>query len=194
MSSWKRSIRCAAPWLLSLVLSACVSTGIKPGDCPSGTQQLPGCPPIDAVADESIARLYNSRTWFPDRDLEADPVEYGRDAEIPVNAARAKFIGSTDAGGLTSLAAKIYLVEQAQHTVDVMYYIFTDDLVGQAMLGALCDAVQRGIDVRIMVDSLGSGSMNKDYMLVSCAMRKVSKPSTRRVSRRSFSMPSPRSL
>ena len=37
-----------------------------------------------------------------------------------------------------------------------MYYIFKPDRVGYAMLGALCDAVQRGVDVRLMVDSLGS--------------------------------------
>jgi phosphatidylserine/phosphatidylglycerophosphate/cardiolipin synthase-like enzyme len=40
------------------------------------------------------------------------------------------------------------------------YYIFADDLAGKATLGALCRAVERGVDIRIMVDSLGSYSPN----------------------------------
>ena len=55
-----------------------------------------------------------------------------------------------------SLAAKLWLIENAEHTIDVMYYIFKRDTVGYAVLGALCNAVKRGVDVRIMVDSLGS--------------------------------------
>ena len=46
----------------------------------------------------------------------------------------------------------------------MVYYIFADDLVGLAILGALCDAVQRGVDIRIMVDSLGSVSLKKKYL------------------------------
>jgi len=57
---------------------------------------------------------------------------------------------------MNSLAAKIWLIEKAQHTVDVTYYIFKPDLVGHAVLGALCNAVKRGVDVRIMVDAIGS--------------------------------------
>ena len=153
-------------------LSACTSVGVKPEDCPAGTQQLNGCPPLGAIDDADIGRLFESRAWQKVASLDIDPVEYGRDAKIPINNARAKFIGSTDEGGLTSLAAKLYLIEHAGHTVDVMYYIFSDDLVGLAVLGALCDAVGRGVDVRIMVDSLGSISLNKQYLkaLESCAL------------------------
>ncbi len=48
------------------------------------------------------------------------------------------------------------MIENAEHTIDVVYYIFTYDVVGQAILGALCNAVKRGVDVRVMVDSIGS--------------------------------------
>jgi phosphatidylserine/phosphatidylglycerophosphate/cardiolipin synthase-like enzyme len=41
-----------------------------------------------------------------------------------------------------SLAAKIWSIENAQHTVDATYYIFKPDLVGYAVLGALCNAVK----------------------------------------------------
>jgi phosphatidylserine/phosphatidylglycerophosphate/cardiolipin synthase-like enzyme len=53
----------------------------------------------------------------------------------------------------------------------VHYYIFTPDLVGYAMLGALCNAVKRGVDVRMMVDSLGSFSVHHNELraLETCA-------------------------
>ncbi|UCH46559.1 MAG: phospholipase [Betaproteobacteria bacterium] len=158
--------------LILAFLSACATVEVKPVDCPSGTQKLAGCPPLGAVDDPDIADLYDSRTWQKVASLEIDPVEFGRDAEIPINDARAKFIGSTDEGGLTSLAAKLHLIEQAEHTIDVMYYIYAGDLVGRAMLGALCDAVERGVDVRIMVDSIGSISLDRNYLraLESCAV------------------------
>lgn len=153
-------------------LSACVSSGVKPEDCPAGTQKLANCPPDGAVDDPYISQLYENRRWRSAAELDEDPVEFGRDAKIPINQARAKFIGSTDEGGLTSLAAKLYLIAKAEHTVDVMYYIFSDDLVGMAILGALCEAVERGVDVRIMVDSLGSARLNKKYLraLESCEL------------------------
>jgi phosphatidylserine/phosphatidylglycerophosphate/cardiolipin synthase-like enzyme len=154
-------------------MSACVSTEVKPEDCPAGTQQLAGCPPPGAIDDPVIGHLYESRRWLTGAELDGnDPIELGRDAKIPINHARAKFIGSTDEGGLTSLAAKLYMIEHAEHTVDAVYYIFSEDLVGMAVLGALCEAVERGVDVRIMVDSLGSVGLDKKYLkaLESCAL------------------------
>jgi cardiolipin synthase C len=161
------------PLLATLAfLTACGSIEIKPEDCPAGTQNLAGCPPEGAVDDPAISKLYESRKWQKVASLDIDPVEFGREAKIPINQAHAKFIGSTDEGGLTSLAAKLHLIEQAQHTIDVMYYIYSGDLVGRAMLGALCDAVQRGVDIRIMVDSIGSIGLDRNYLraLESCAV------------------------
>ena len=157
---------------LAIGLSACASVTVKPEDCPEGTQKLEGCPPIGAIDDPQIAEVYDQRTSRSSKELDEDPVEYGRNAKVPINHAQAKFIGSTDEDGLLSLAAKLHMIEQAEHTIDLVYYIFRDDVVGLAILGALCDAVQRGVDVRIMVDSLGSISLNKNFLraLESCAL------------------------
>ena len=139
---------------LALFLNACAS--VPQQQCPAGTQNLPDCPPADAVDDEKINAIYELRTWMPPSKLTIDPIKLGEEAEIPVNSAQAKIIGPTHDDALNSLAAKIWLIENAQHTVDVTYYIFKNDLVGYSVLGALCNAVKRGVDVRIMVDSLGS--------------------------------------
>ncbi|MGB5277987.1 MAG: phospholipase D-like domain-containing protein [Gammaproteobacteria bacterium] len=138
------------------VLLLCACASVPERQCPAGTQNLPDCPPLDAVDDEKINALYELRTWMPPSKLSFDPVAYGKEAEIPVNSADAKIIGPRHDEALDSLAAKIWLIENAQHTVDVTYYIFKPDLVGYAVLGALCNAVKRGVDVRIMVDSVGS--------------------------------------
>lgn len=169
---WDARTRLTALSIIALSVSACASYQIAPDDCPPGTQNLEGCPPLGAIADAEIAALYAERAWVKPSELDIDPVELGSNAKIPINNVRAKFIGSTDAGGLTSLAAKIWLIENAEHTIDVIYYIFRDDLAGHAILGALCDAVQRGIDVRIMIDSLGSSSFKKKNLkaLESCAI------------------------
>ena len=139
---------------LTLLVVACAGPQVL--QCPAGTQNLPDCPPANAVNDEDINKLYASRTWKPQRKLDIDPIEMGANAQIPINKARTKILGPTQDDALNSLAAKLWLIENAEHTVDVMYYIFKRDTVGYAVLGALCNAVKRGVDVRIMVDSLGS--------------------------------------
>ena len=115
--------------------------------------------------------LYKSRSWVPPQDLTLDPVETAKNAFIPITRDKLKILGPYGDDPLRSLALKIWMIENAQHTIDVVYYIFTPDLVGQAMLGALCNAVQRGVDVRIMVDAVGSFDPFNDHFraLETCA-------------------------
>ena len=125
-------------------------------ECPANTLHLPDCPPEYAINDETINQIYKIRTWVPPSKVTTDPIILGEEAQIPVNSARVKIIGPSHAEAITSLAAKVWLIENAEHTIDMTYYIYKNDLVGYALLGALCNAVKRGVDVRIMVDSIGS--------------------------------------
>ncbi len=136
-------------------ISGCASFATRE-HCPSGTQDLPDCPPLQAIDDPFINEIFSKRTWVPPDELDLDPIELGKQAEIPVQHARTKFLGATSESALNALAVKIWLIENARHTIDATYYIFKRDLIGEAMLGALCNAVQRGVDIRFMVDSLGS--------------------------------------
>lgn len=145
-----------APFLLAGMLLAGCSTVPSTPQCPAGTQNLPDCPPMSAVIDEDIERIYKFRTWIPPGKLEEDPIAYGMNADIPVQGARGKILGPDDEGAIDSLAAKLWMLENAEHTIDFAYYIFTPDIVGYAMTGAMCEAVKRGVDVRVMIDSLGS--------------------------------------
>jgi len=107
----------------------------------------------------------------PAKELDVDPIELGKQADIPVQHARTKFLGPNDHAAIDSLAVKIWMIENAEHTIDFTYYIFKTDLVGYAMLGAMCEAVQRGVDIRVVVDALGSFSTSHSSLkaLETCA-------------------------
>lgn len=157
--------------LVLAVLSGCAALQPALSPCPAETQQLPDCPPVGAVADPFIDTLYEERRWRPPAEIEVDPIEVGKEATILQQSARTRLLGPTQEGALNSLAAKLWMIENAEHTVDAAYYIFTKDRIGLAILGALCDAVRRGIDVRLMVDAIGSfGLVNNELRaLQSCA-------------------------
>ena len=151
------------------MLNACTGMPEQRG-CVPGETGMQQCPPEGAVDDAKVNADYKLRTWLPASELDFDPVKAGDEASVPINDARVKIIGPRYQAAVSSLAAKIWLIENAQHTVDATYYIFHADPVGYALLGAMCNAVKRGVDVRIMVDSLGSFSMEHTWLraLASC--------------------------
>jgi phosphatidylserine/phosphatidylglycerophosphate/cardiolipin synthase-like enzyme len=154
---------------LALLLSACASThDVDPLD---STGLLLSEAGSHADHPQFINLLYDSRTWVHHRNLADDPNELGITIETPVQFADIKFLGPSEEDALQSLALKIWMIENADHTIDSVYYIFSADMVGLAVLGALCNAVKRGVDVRFMVDSIGSLSLQAIHLrtLQSCA-------------------------
>jgi putative cardiolipin synthase len=144
--------------ILTAVLAACASAPLQP-PCPSDRQNINNCPPLDAVADAAVEKHQYERRWLEPAQSTVKTIDLGMEASVPILDARMRIIGSSYEESLRSLATKIWLIDNAQYTVDAAYYIFKRDMVGYAFLGALCDAVKRGIDVRLMVDSLGSTDM-----------------------------------
>ncbi|MBA4163672.1 MAG: cardiolipin synthase B [Erythrobacter sp.] len=59
-------------------------------------------------------------------------------------------------GGAERLAALLELVEQAQQTVDLAFYIYEPDAVGARVRDALVRAAARGVKVRLVVDGFGA--------------------------------------
>jgi len=155
------------------LLASCASTQRQEA-CPAGTQNLPDCPPLSAIDDPFVNELYESRSWVSSGDIEEDLIELGKQADIPIQHARTKFLGPTNHAAIDSLAVKLWMIENAEHTIDFTYYIFKTDLIGYAMIGAMCDAVKRGVDIRVTIDSLGSisgGSHAPLRALETCADR-----------------------
>ena len=154
-----------------LVLVACATTGADQVHPLKSTRQLLAEAGTLAGNEEFIRQLRDARTWVPYRRLTEDPIEVGKNAKIPIQHEQVKILGPSREDALRSLALKVWLIEQAQYTIDMAYFIFTHDLAGEAVTGALCNAVQRGVDVRVMVDSIGSlGFARTELMaLESCA-------------------------
>lgn len=154
-----------------LVLMACATTGADQTYPLKSTRQLLDEASTHAGNEEFIRQLRAARSWVPHGQLTEDPIEIGKNAKIPVQNEQVKVLGPAKEDALRSLALKIWLIEHAKHTIDMVYFIFTQDLAGQAVIGALCNAVQRGVDVRVMVDSIGSLSFyHTEFMaLESCA-------------------------
>src|SRR5574337_2029379 len=61
-------------------------------------------------------------------------------------------------GAADALLVRLNLAEQAERSLDLMYYIWHDDLVGRHMVNAMLRAADRGVRVRILLDDLGVGA------------------------------------
>lgn len=53
-----------------------------------------------------------------------------------------------------ALLTRIRLADMAMHSIDAQYYLFHDDQAGRALLGALTEAAQRGVKVRLLLDEM----------------------------------------
>ena len=80
-----------SPWVW--LLSACAA--VEAAGVPDGTQDLPDCPPQAAIDDPEINALPAARTWVREAELGQDLIELGKNAEIPVQPTRTKFLGLT---------------------------------------------------------------------------------------------------
>lgn len=60
------------------------------------------------------------------------------------------------ARGPDRLAALLGLIAGSRMTLDLFYYMFDPDQAGRAVRSALIDAAERGVRVRLIVDSFGS--------------------------------------
>ena len=65
--------------------------------------------------------------------------------------------------GPERLAALIELIEGAQKSLRVLYYIWEDDEAGRQVRDALIAAVERGVAVSLVVDGYGASSAPRDF-------------------------------
>lgn len=53
---------------------------------------------------------------------------------------------------LEALAARIHLIERAEKSLDLQYYIWDNDKIGALALHSIIKAADRGVKVRLLVD------------------------------------------
>jgi cardiolipin synthase len=59
-------------------------------------------------------------------------------------------------GGDKTYPAMLEAIENAERSIALQSYIFDNDLVGRQMAEALARALQRGVNVRVLIDAVGS--------------------------------------
>lgn len=58
--------------------------------------------------------------------------------------------------GLSAFLARMAMIEHATTSLDLQYYIFTNDVTGRIIISRLLSAADRGVRVRVLVDDLGT--------------------------------------
>ncbi|WP_288132299.1 phospholipase D family protein [Microbulbifer sp.] len=62
--------------------------------------------------------------------------------------------------GLSAFVARAVMIEEATVSLDLKYYIYSDDTSGRILTGMLLQAADRGVRVRLLVDDLGTRVTN----------------------------------
>lgn len=56
--------------------------------------------------------------------------------------------------GWDALAQRLALIETAEHSIDIQYYIWNSDASGHYLANRLIAAADRGVKVRVMLDDI----------------------------------------
>ncbi|WP_185233849.1 phospholipase D family protein [Teredinibacter franksiae] len=98
---------------------------------------------------------------YPRNESYAPPASETRDtafgqyvkAEMPKHAeGESGFVLLAD--GVEAFAARLAMAENAEKTLDVQYYLISEDLIGHAFIGSLLKTADRGVRVRLLVDDI----------------------------------------
>lgn len=65
---------------------------------------------------------------------------------------------------LEAIAARINLIEKAEKTLDLQYYIWDNDKIGSLALYKIIEAADRGVKVRLLIDDNNAGKMEGVYL------------------------------
>lgn len=68
--------------------------------------------------------------------------------------------------GLDALVARLALVNSAQKTLDLQYYIWHSDKAGRMLAWSLLEAADRGVRVRLLLDDMGSPLGDESLLLM----------------------------
>jgi len=63
--------------------------------------------------------------------------------------------------GTDAFFARMLLAHTAERTLDVQYYIWHKDLIGQLLLGKLLEAADRGVRVRLLIDDISNQELDE---------------------------------
>jgi len=69
--------------------------------------------------------------------------------------------------GFMSIAARLHLINHAKHHLDLQYYIWNDDFIGNLVLSQLLNAADRGVKVRLLIDDQNGTQLDDKLLALS---------------------------
>src|SRR5689334_12397557 len=104
------------------------------------------------------------------RTTDSPPPDSARASRATATARRQSRSLTVDGNRLTLLTdgperleTLLALIEGAQSSLRILYYIFSDDRSGALVRDALLRAVDRGVAVSLLIDGFGSSKLPDDY-------------------------------
>lgn len=83
-------------------------------------------------------------------DVHADHWITNDDIRQQIDAGKTGYFAMIEA--FQSIASRVHLIRNAKYTLDLQYYIWADDFVGNLMLYELLKAADRGVKIRLLID------------------------------------------
>ena len=68
--------------------------------------------------------------------------------------------------GMDALGARLRLLEKAEKSVDLQYFLMKDDTAGRVMLLALLKAADRGVRIRFLLDDVFTTAPDRNLLLI----------------------------
>ncbi|RDV24115.1 phospholipase D family protein [Alteromonas aestuariivivens] len=68
--------------------------------------------------------------------------------------------------GMDALAVRMKLIQRSEVSLDVQYYIWHDDLIGQVMANQILAAADRGVFVRMLLDDLDTSGKDRPLRIL----------------------------
>ena len=68
--------------------------------------------------------------------------------------------------GIDAFTARAILAEEAERSIDVQYYLYHPDMVGNLFTSILLKAAERGVRVRILLDDMDFDGRDRDLALI----------------------------
>ena len=115
---------------------------------------LSGCRLPENQEDTQTLTAINSEHWIKDPDAQKN-INQGLTAYLPLY------------DGFMSMATRLHLINKAQHNLDLQYYIWKNDEIGQILLMHLLKAADRGVKVRILIDDQNGTALDKTLVALS---------------------------
>ena len=117
---------------------------------------LSGCASLPESYPRNITRAYT----------ETEATGIGRHIEqvTELDPTLSAFLPLAD--GLDAMVVRLALIDAAQKSLDIQYYLFHGDMTGSLFLQRLIMAADRGVRVRLLVDDLAAASNDRVIAIV----------------------------